>query len=98
MSTINLDGGEISIIRALGFAGTQVAGHELKGKVGSMSERDLIECLKTLIALGFVSSSADLDRSEEFDKMTFAVNSGYSRDLREAIDPQPKSNKRQRRV
>jgi len=98
MSTINLDGGEVGIIRALGFSGTPVAGRDLKGSVGSMSESDLIESLKTLMALGYVTSSADLDREEDFDKMDFAVNSGYSKALREAIDPQPQPTKRQRRI
>jgi len=98
MSTINLDGGEVTIIRALGFSGTPVLGRDLKGAVGSVSENDLIESLKTLMALGYVTSSADLDRAENFDKMDFAVNSGYAKALREAIDPQPQPTKRQRRV
>ena len=98
MSTINLDGGEVTIIRALGFSGTPVSGSDLKGLVGSMSENDLIESLQTLIALGYVSSGDDMDRAENFGKMTFAVNSGYAKALREAIDPQPQPTKRQRRV
>jgi hypothetical protein len=98
MSTINLDGGEVGIIRALGFSGSPVAGADLKGAVGGMSENDLIESLKTLMALGYVTSSADLDRAEDFDKMAFAVNSGYAKALREALDPKPQPNKRQRRI
>ena len=31
MSKMNLDGGEISIIRALGFSGTQMLGRDLGG-------------------------------------------------------------------
>ena len=98
MSTINLDGGEVTIIRALGFSGTPVMGRDLKGLVGGMSESNLVESLKTLMALGYVTSEADLDRAEDFDKMAFAVNSGYAKALREAIDPKPEPTKRQRRV
>lgn len=98
MSTINLDGGEISIIRALGFAGTQVLGRDLKGHVGRMSNDDLADTLKTLIALGYVSSTPDLDRTEDLDKIAFSVNTGYSKKLQEAIDPPQEPTKRQRRV
>lgn len=98
MSKINLDGGEISIIRALGFSAAPMLGRDLKGRVGSMNDNDLAECLGTLIALGYVSSTPDLDRVEDLDKVSFAVNSGYTKALREALDPQPEPTKRQRRV
>ena len=97
MSTINLDGGEITIIRALGFAGAQMLGRDLKGRVGRMSDNDLAECLQTLVALGYISSTPDLDRVENIDKALFSVNSGYAKALREAIEPDKEPPKRQRR-
>lgn len=87
MSTIHLDGGEISIIRALGFSGAPMPGRDLKSRVDRMSDNDLAECLKTLMSLGYVTAVPDLDRAEDLDKIIFAVNSGYSKDLKEAIDP-----------
>jgi len=98
MSKINLDGGEISIIRALGFSGSPMSGRDLKGRIDRMSDSDLAECLRTLIALGYVSSTPDMDRVEDIEKVAFAVNSGYAKDLKEAIDPTPEPTKRQRRV
>lgn len=99
MSKINLDGGEISIIRALGFAGSPMAGHDLKGRVGQMSDQDLAETLRTLIALGYVTSTPDLDRVDDLDKVMFAVNSGYSKELKETLEPEKKApSKRVRRV
>jgi len=98
MSTINLDGGEISIIRALGFSGTQVLGSDLKKSVGRMSDNDLAESLKTLVVLGYVTSNPEFDRVEDLDKTAFSVNSGYAKKLQEAIDPKPEPTKRQRRV
>lgn len=98
MSTINLDGGEVTIIRALGFSGTAVLGGDLKNAVGGMSEQELVETLKTLTVLGYVTSSVDLDRDEPIDKISFAVNTGYAKALREAIDPEPQPTRRQRRV
>ncbi|MEI6562532.1 MAG: hypothetical protein WCO68_10705 [Verrucomicrobiota bacterium] len=98
MSKINLDGGEISIIRGLGFSGAPMTGRDLKSRVGRMSNGDLADCLKTLIALGYVTSTPDLDRVEDLEKVAFAVNSGYAKMLKEAIDPEPEPTKRQRRV
>ena len=97
MSKIHLDGGETSIIRALGFSGAQMLGRDLKGRVERMNESALADCLKTLIALGYVTSHPDLDRAEEIDKVLFAVNSGYAKALREAIEPEPEPPKRVRR-
>jgi len=97
MSKINLDGGEISIIRALGFSGTQMLGRDLKGRVERMSDGDLADCLVTLIALGYITSTPELSAHEEIDKVAFAVNSGYAKMLREAIDPDPEPTKRVRR-
>lgn len=98
MSKINLEGGEITIIRALGLAGTPMAGRDLKGRVGRMSDQDLMETLQTLIALGFVTSTPDLDLVEDLDKAMVAVNSGYSKALKEALEPEKREpTKRVRR-
>lgn len=97
MSKINLDGGEISIIRALGCAGTPMLGRDLKGRTERMSEDDLAEMLKTMIALGYISATPDLDDAEDLDKVAFAVNSGYAKALKETLEPTPEPNKRVRR-
>lgn len=98
MSKINLDGGEISIIRALGFSAAPLAGRDLKGRIERMSDDDLADCLRTLIAVGYITASPDMDKADGIDKVAFAVNSGYAKALREAIDPTPEPTKRQRRV
>lgn len=87
MSKINLDGGETSIIRALGFSGAPMSGRDLKGRVERMSDNALTESLKTLISIGYITSTPDLDLVEDLDKTVFAVNTGYSKDLKEAIEP-----------
>lgn len=97
MSKINLDGGETSIIRALGFAGTPMPGSDLKGRVGRMRPSDLADTLKTLITLGYVVATPDLDDADDFDAVMFAVNTGYSKALQEAIDPPQEPPKRVRR-
>ena len=97
MSKINLDGGEISIIRALGFSGTPMPGRDLKGRIERMSDNSLVETLKTMIALGYISSTPDLDDGEDFEKVAFAVNSGYVKALKETIEPPLEPTKRVRR-
>ena len=97
MGKINLNGGEISIIRALGFSGTPMLGRDLKGRIDRMSDSDLADCLMTFIALGYVTSSPDLDGVENLEKVAFAVNSGYAKVLKEAIEPTPEPTKRTRR-
>jgi hypothetical protein len=90
MSKINLEGGEITIIRALGLSGVPMSGKDLKSRVGNTGDTQLTETLKTMIALGYVSATPDLDMVEDLDKVTFAVNSGYSRALKEALEPEKK--------
>ncbi len=97
MSKINLDGGEITIIRALGVSGAPMLGRDLKSHVGGVGETQLMETLKTMIALGYITAIPDLDLVEDLDKVTFAVNSGYARDLKEALEPEPERPKRVRR-
>ena len=97
MSKINLDGGEISIIRALGFSGSPMQGRDLKGRIGRMSDSDLADCLKMMIALGYISATPELDDAKDLDKAAFTVNSGYARALKEAMEPTQETNKRVRR-
>lgn len=94
---LNLDGGEISIIKALGLGGTEIRGDDLLDRVQDLDENELIETIKGLIAVGYVNA----DRGSFYDKedlknVLFQVNSGYSKDLREAIDPSPEQRKSRR--
>ena len=92
---INLDGGEISVIKALGVHGTEVSGEELMGKLPGLVPAELIDTLKGLIMVGYVEADRRSIYSEDDLKQAhFNVNSGYSRDLREALDPAPKQKSR----
>jgi len=97
---INLDGGEISIIKALGFSSAEVMGEDLLGRVSSDLEPvEVIDTLKGLIDQGFV----DCDRSgfysvDDLKPLYFRINSGYSKDLRDAIDPRRGKEQKSRRV
>jgi len=93
---INLDGGEVSIIKALGLGSSEMLGEDLMDKVSSeMLPAELIDVVKGLISVGYV----DADKSsfynmDEFKVIYFRVNSGYAKDLREALAPQQKTKSR----
>jgi len=97
MSNINLDGGERSVIRTLGFGGAQMTGKELKSRLGGIDDASLLDILKTLIVLGYISANRELRREEEVAGASFFVNPGYARDLKEAMEPKAPPSRRVRR-
>ncbi|MGC3989425.1 MAG: hypothetical protein QM796_07055 [Chthoniobacteraceae bacterium] len=93
---INLDGGEILIIKALGMS-SGLNGEQLIEKVGGLEVAELIDTLKGLIVMGYVDSDRNSFHSvEDLKRVEFRVNSGYAKELKEALDPQPQ--KKSRRV
>ncbi len=92
---IQLDGGEISVIKALGTGGGEVTGEVLLTRISSMSVHEMADVLKSLIMMGYVDADKrSFHGEEEFKATNFHVNSGYARDLREALDPQPEQRSR----
>lgn len=97
---IQLDGAEISIIKALGFGSGEIDGGTLVERCSDLEFAELLDTLKGLISLGYVETDGNsLHNKEEMEKAHFHVNSGYSKDIREALDPreEPKKSKRVRR-
>ena len=98
-SEINLDGGEISIIKALGFGGSEIRGDDLIARVPDLSGNELIDTIKGLISVGYVNSDkSGFYNMDEFANVHFQINSGYSKELRDAMDPSDeRKSKRVRR-
>ncbi len=97
---IQLDGAEISIIKALGLGGNEISGEELMGKCADIQYPELSELVKALIETGYVESDSYVMHNKElFEKAKFYVNSGYAKDLKDAMDPREevKKSKRVRR-
>lgn len=93
---LNLDGGEISIIKAMGLAGTEMSGDQLIQKVDVLPA-ELIDTLHGLISQGYVvCDRASFKTLDDLKRANFHVNSGYSKDLKEALDPQPVKGKSRR--
>ncbi len=96
---IQLDGGEVTIIKALGVGASQeVNGEDLLAKVSSeFVPADLIDTVKDLIMVGYVEADkSSFYNLDEFKSVHFRVNPGYSKDLREALNPQRQKPKSRR--
>jgi hypothetical protein len=97
---INLDGMEISILKALGLSGNETPGEDLLKMITDVEVAEMIDIMGGLIALGYVDCDfPSVSNSEAFRKARFRVNSGYSHDLKEALDPrvEPPKSRRVRR-
>ncbi len=96
---ISLDGGEITIIKALGLSGGDVPGEVLIQRAVGMDTAELVDALQGLIMLGYVVSDLEgVQSSDDLKKGKFHVNSGYGKQLKEAMNPTPdKKPKRVRR-
>ncbi len=100
MAYINLDGAETSIIKALGFSGTEISGKTLMESLGKLGADAVISTINGLISVGFVSCDrVSIQSLEDFERGHFQINSGYARDLKEALEPTqtPTKSKRVRR-
>jgi hypothetical protein len=97
---IQLDGAEISILKAIGVGGGDVDGGTLVERCQELDLAELIDTVKGLMGQGYVDADVDaFYNEEEIKDVHFRVNSGYSKDLKDALDdkPQPKKSKRVRR-
>lgn len=95
---INLDGGEISVIKALGVGSGEMSGEDLISRLGGeLVPAELIDTLKGLMMMGYVEADRNAFYNvDELKAIHFRVNSGYSKDLREALNPQPQPKKSKR--
>ena len=96
---INLDGGEVQVLKAIGLGGTTISGEQLIERVPGVDEAELIDTIKGLMMMGYIITNKQSFHSlEDVERSEFHVNSGYARDLKEAMDPNPNKKTRSRRV
>jgi hypothetical protein len=95
---INLDGGEITILKALGLSGTALNGKMLIEHSGEMEEAELVDSLQGLMMQGYIlSSKAIVQNVDDVLRSSFRVNPSYARDLRDALHPGRRREERPRR-
>jgi hypothetical protein len=99
MIEIQLDGAEITVLKAVGVGGGITDGETLIDRVSGLENSEFIDTLKGLIMLGYLLCDKNsLHELEDIKTAKFHVNSGYSKALREAMDPKGQQPKRSRRV
>jgi hypothetical protein len=99
-NNIHLDGGEVMILKAVGLGGTVVSGDTLLERIHGLEEAEIMDTLRGLITFGYLmSDKRSLYDLKDVSIANFHVNSGYSRELKEAIDPRMRRKpQRSRRV
>ncbi len=99
-SNIHLDGGEVTILKAIGLGGTVVSGETILERVHGLEEAEIMDTLRGLIMLGYLmSDKRSLYDLKDVAIANFHVNSGYARELKEALDPRSRRKpQRSRRV
>ena len=94
---LHLDGSEISVVKALGLTGGEIDGETLMTRASEMAVAELIDTVRGLIDMGYVvCDQSRLQTGDDFKTAHFHVNSGYAKDLREAMDPRHEKPKSRR--
>lgn len=94
---INLDGSEISVIKSIGLGGADASGEDLLSRLPDLPYAELYDTLTGLIGVGYVESDHTVTTEVEvFKKIHFRVNSGYAREIKDALDPRPEQGKNRR--
>lgn len=96
---IQLDGTETYVLKSLGIGSGDTDGATLMERCPDLDLADLTSTLKGLMTMGYVDADDESFHNKElFEKTHFRVNSGWAKDLREALDPTPQTkSKRVRR-
>lgn len=102
MSEINLNGGEISILKTIGLGGGAMAGAQLADRAEDMESAEFLDTLAGLMTMGYVvSNKVNVRTMDDVKSASFRVNPAFSRPLKEAVypsrAPKPDKSRRKRR-
>ena len=95
MRELNLDGGEVTVLKAMGS--NNISGETLVEQIRGFEEAEILDTLQGLIMQGYVDCDIPSIHSiDEVKKANFQVNSGYAKELKNALDPRPEPKKSRR--
>jgi len=98
---IQLSGGEITILKAIGLSGAAMAGNFLLDRIEEVEAGEFIDTLDGLLAMGYLlSTKVNIRTLEDVERASFRVNPSYAHDLKNALDPNRRreaANQRRRR-
>jgi hypothetical protein len=100
---IQLSGGEITILKAIGLSSTAMAGKFLIDRMEEVEAGELIDTLRGLLAMGYLlATKVNVRTLEDVQHTSFRVNPSYVHDLKDALDPsrrrEAEKHRRRRRV
>jgi len=85
---IQLSGGEITILKAIGLSGTPVAGKFLIDRIEEVEAGELIDTVGGLVAMGYLlATKVNIRTLQDVERTSFRVNPSYAHDLKDALDP-----------
>ena len=85
---IQLSGGEITILKAIGLTGTAMAGKFLLARMEEVEVGEFIDTLDGLLAMGYLlATKVNIRTLEDVERASFRVNPSYAHDLKDALDP-----------
>lgn len=85
---IQLDGAEISVLKAIGTSGSPIFGELLLKRAGDLGKAEFLETLVGLIAQGYVvSNKVNIRLIEDVERAFFRISPGEAKELRAAMNP-----------
>ena len=85
---IQLNGGEITILKAIGLSGSAMGGKFLLDRIEEVEAGEFIDTLDGLLAMGYLlATKVNIKTLEDVERTSFRVNPSYAHDLKDALDP-----------
>jgi len=85
---IQLNGGEITILKAIGLSGSAMGGKFLLDRIEEVEAGEFIDTLDGLMAMGYLlATKVNIKTLEDVERTSFRVNPSYAHDLKDALDP-----------
>jgi hypothetical protein len=85
---IQLSGGEITILKAIGLSGSAMAGKFLLDRMEEVEAGEFIDTMRGLMAMGYLlANKVNVRTLEDVEHTSFRVNPSYAHDLKDALDP-----------
>jgi hypothetical protein len=85
---IQLSGGEITILKAIGLTGSAMGGKFLLDRIEEVEAGEFLDTLGGLVAMGYLlATKVNIKTLEDVERASFRVNPSYAHDLKDALDP-----------
>jgi hypothetical protein len=86
---IKLNGGEITVVKAIGFGGNQLYGKLLLDRMGEgIIAAELLDTIDGLMSQGYLlSNRVNVRTMDDVQRAFFRINPVHARDLKDATNP-----------